>query len=89
METSEKTKESERSNERNTKSNENSDEVWATLIMIFLFCVTIVWVTRMWTDATLETALIQHYSMRGASVIYENDELVFVNNKEEQPQPPF
>jgi len=63
-----------------TPDPQSSAEAWSFIIVVLLFCITLVFTTRMYIGANMVDTMVHHYTLRGKNVIVENDQLVFINN---------
>lgn len=52
---------------------------WILVIVVLLLCITVMVQTRMYTDVVVIRDMINHYTLRGKTVLIENEKLVFVN----------
>lgn len=60
--------------------NENQENGgWILVIVVLLFCITVMVQTRMYADVVVIRDMINHYTLRGKTVLMENEKLVFVN----------
>ena len=47
--------------------------------MLAVTCLTLIVITRMYTDTALISDVISHYTLRGKDILIKDNQLVFVN----------